>query len=57
MKARCVHALLCAWFMSGLVAESGQAETLRVGTSGDYAPFSVKLDGDPPGFEGFDSRS
>ena len=54
MKARCVHALLCAWFMSGLVAESGQAETLRVGTSGDYAPFSVKLDGDPPDFEGFD---
>ena len=54
MKARCVRALLCAWLASGLAAESGQAEALRVGTSGDYAPFSVKLDGNPPDFEGFD---
>jgi cyclohexadienyl dehydratase len=54
MKARCVRALLCAWLASGLSAESGQAEVLRVGTSGDYAPFSVKLDEGPPDFEGFD---
>ena len=54
MKTRCVRALLCAWLASGLAAESGQTETLRVGTSGDYAPFSVKLDGNPPDFDGFD---
>jgi cyclohexadienyl dehydratase len=54
MKARCARALLCAWLASGLSTESGQAEVLRVGTSGDYAPFSVKLDEGPPDFEGFD---
>jgi len=54
MNARTASALLCAWLASGLAAESGQAEVLRVGTSGDYAPFSAKLDGSPPDFEGFD---
>jgi cyclohexadienyl dehydratase len=54
MTARCLRALLCVWLASGLSAESGQAEVLRVGTSGDYAPFSVQLDGDPRDFEGFD---
>jgi cyclohexadienyl dehydratase len=49
-----VRALLYAWLASGLAAEGGQAEALRVGTSGDYAPFSVKLDRDPSDFEGFD---
>lgn len=41
------------------VAEGGAAEhpagVLRVGTSGDYEPFSRRVgDGDPPAFEGFD---
>jgi cyclohexadienyl dehydratase len=35
----------------GAGADSG---VLRVGTSGDYPPFSIKIGDDPPIFEGFD---
>lgn len=41
-----------------LLASPGAAQprgaTLRVGTSGDYAPFSLAQDGDPPRYDGFD---
>jgi cyclohexadienyl dehydratase len=44
-----VLALLLAAGDAG--AEGG---VLRVGTSGDYPPFSLQIGGDPPTFEGFD---
>jgi len=46
--------LLGALLASGLAAASGQAEVLRVGTSGDYAPFSFKADPSSSDLEGFD---
>jgi len=35
-------------------AAAAGAQVLRVGTSGDYAPFSILLPGAPPSYEGFD---
>jgi cyclohexadienyl dehydratase len=39
---------------AGMPFAEDEPKTLRVGTSGDYPPFSVKIDGDPVTFEGFD---
>jgi ABC-type amino acid transport substrate-binding protein len=46
--------LLGALLAGGLAAASGQADVLRVGTSGDYAPFSVRADPSRADLEGFD---
>ncbi len=55
MKFRRARALLLgALLAGGFAAASGQADVLRVGTSGDYAPFSLKTDPNRPDLEGFD---
>ena len=46
--------LIGALLAGGLVAADGRAPVLRVGTSGDYAPFSLKTGPNPSDFEGFD---
>ncbi len=55
MRFRRVRALLLgALLAGGLAAASARAEVLRVGTSGDYAPFSFNTRPDRPDLEGFD---
>jgi cyclohexadienyl dehydratase len=51
-RLACLVSLLALLGASGAVAAG--PGVLRVGTSGDYAPFSSLLPGDPPSFEGFD---
>jgi len=50
--------LACLVPLLALLGTSGDAEAgggiLRVGTSGDYAPFSTVQPGAPPSYEGFD---
>jgi cyclohexadienyl dehydratase len=48
----CLGSLLAVLGASGAAAAG--PGVLRVGTSGDYAPFSSLLPGDPPSYEGFD---
>ncbi len=40
--------------IAALAARAAAAETLRVGTSGDYAPLSAASGNDPSGLDGFD---
>jgi cyclohexadienyl dehydratase len=55
VKSQSARALLLgAWLAGGFAAASGQADVLRVGTSGDYAPFSLKADPSRSDLEGFD---
>jgi cyclohexadienyl dehydratase len=54
-----VHALLTlvaalALLLGAAGADDQVSRTLRVGTSGDYAPFSVAAEDEPGNFEGFD---
>ncbi len=46
--------LILAAATAASAAFAGWSEVLRVGTSGDYAPFSRLVGEDPPRFEGFD---
>jgi len=46
--------LLIALLLLSRAAGAGDAPVLRVGTSGDYAPFSLALEGESIVFEGFD---
>jgi cyclohexadienyl dehydratase len=52
---RCFACLapLLALLGASCAAEAG-AGVLRVGTSGDYTPFSARLPGAPPSYDGFD---
>ncbi|MBW1843385.1 MAG: transporter substrate-binding domain-containing protein [Deltaproteobacteria bacterium] len=55
MKSRSTRALLLSALLAGGFAAAGAfAAPLRVGTSGDYAPFSLKADPSRPDLEGFD---
>jgi len=55
VRFRRVRALLLgALFAAGFAAASAQADVLRVGTSGDYAPFSFNANPNRPDLEGFD---
>ena len=47
-------ALLALLLLPAAALSKPRGGTLRVGTSGDYAPFSVAKDVDPPRYEGFD---
>ena len=55
VKMRRVRAMPLGALLAGaLAAASGRAEVLRVGTSGDYAPFSFGADPSGGDLEGFD---
>jgi cyclohexadienyl dehydratase len=55
VKFRRVSSLLLgALLAGGFAAVSGRADVLRVGTSGDYAPFSLKPDPNRSDLAGFD---
>ena len=53
-RAGILGALLLILLLPATGAAKPRGGTLRVGTSGDYAPFSVAKDADPPRYEGFD---
>ncbi len=54
---RCVRALALALLgLATLLVAGIHADVLRVGTSGDYPPFSLAVRGDSQRFEGFDAE-
>jgi len=54
VRAAMLAALLLLLLPPASALAKPRGGTLRVGTSGDYAPFSVAKDANPPRYEGFD---
>ncbi len=53
MGRRCWSLILVRLALAATAAPAREPQTLRVGTSGDYAPFSSSIGGESGSFEGF----